>query len=46
VLRLPPCETRAARREYQARVRRYLADGPPPQAQRVSRAQIRERYGV
>ena len=36
----------AARRDYQARVRRYLADGPPPQAQRVSRAQIRERYGV
>ncbi len=36
----------AARREYQARVNRYLADGPPPQAQRVSRTQIRERYGV
>jgi hypothetical protein len=36
----------AARRDYLARVSRYLADGPPPQDQRVSRAQIRERYGV
>jgi hypothetical protein len=36
----------AARREYLARVSRYVTDGPPPQAHRVSRAQIRERYGV
>jgi hypothetical protein len=35
-----------AHREYLDRVERYLADGPPPQEQRVSRAQIRERYGV
>jgi len=36
----------AARRDYQARVSRYLTGGPPPQARRVSRAQIRERHGV
>ena len=36
----------AARREYLARVERYLSDGPPPQRQRATRAQIRERYGV
>ena len=36
----------AARREYLARVGRYLTGGPPPPGQRVSRAQIRERYGV
>ena len=36
----------AARREYLARVERYLADGTPPQGQRATRAQIRERYGV
>ena len=36
----------AARREYQARVSRYLTAGPPPQSQRVTRAQVRERYGV
>ena len=36
----------AARREYQARVSRYLTDGPPPQDQRVTRAQVRERYGI
>jgi len=36
----------AARREYQARVSRYLTDGPPPPGQRASRAQIRERYGI
>jgi hypothetical protein len=35
-----------ARREYQARVSRYLTDGPPRPAQRVTRAQVRERYGV
>ncbi len=35
-----------AHREYLARMERYLADGPPPQEQRVSRTQIRERYGV
>jgi hypothetical protein len=37
---------RVAHSEYQARVSHYLADGPPPHARRVSRAQIRERYGV
>lgn len=36
----------AARREFQARVSRYQADGPPPATERVSRAQLRERYGV
>lgn len=36
----------ATHRAYLARVGRYLADGPPPQEQRVSRAQVRERYGV
>ena len=36
----------AARSEYQARVSRYLTAGPPPQSQRVTRAQVRERYGV
>ena len=35
-----------ARREYQARVSNYLTAGPPPQSQRVTRAQVRERYGV
>ncbi len=36
----------AARREFQARVSHYLSAGPPPQGQRVTRAQVRERYGV
>ncbi|HXL18774.1 MAG TPA: DUF6247 family protein [Streptosporangiaceae bacterium] len=36
----------AARREFQARVSHYLTAGPPPQGQRVTRAQVRERYGV
>jgi len=36
----------AGRREYQARVSSYLTAGPPPQGQRVTRAQVRERYGV
>ena len=36
----------AARAQFQARVSRYLTDGPPPADQRVSRAQIREQYGV
>src|SRR5262245_22781047 len=35
-----------AHHAYLDRVARYLADGPPPPEQRVSRAQIRERYGV
>lgn len=35
-----------ARREYLARVDRYVTSGPPPQARRLSRVQIRERYGV
>lgn len=36
----------AARHEFHARVSRYQADGPPPAAERVSRTQLRERYGV
>jgi len=36
----------AARREFQARVSHYLTASPPPQGQRVTRAQVRERYGV
>jgi Family of unknown function (DUF6247) len=35
----------AAHRVYLDRLERYLADGPPLQEQRVSRTQIRERYG-
>ena len=36
----------AARREYLARVSRYLTEGPPPRVRRVTRAQVRERYGA
>lgn len=36
----------AARRQFQARVARYQADGPPPASERVGRAQLREQYGV
>ncbi len=36
----------AALKQFQTRVSSYLADGPPPAADRVSRAQLRERYGV
>ena len=36
----------AAHREYLDRVEQYLAAGPPPADQRVSRGQIRQRYGV
>lgn len=36
----------AARDQFRARVGRYLSDGPAPAGQRVSRAQVRERYGV
>ena len=33
----------AAPRQFQTRVSSYLADGPPPAADRVSRARLRER---
>ena len=36
----------AAHRDYLDRVEHYLAEGPPPAEHRVSRGQIRERYGV
>ncbi|HEX9033610.1 MAG TPA: DUF6247 family protein [Streptosporangiaceae bacterium] len=36
----------AARREYLARVSRYLTEGPPPRVRRVTRTQVRERYGI
>jgi hypothetical protein len=35
-----------AQREFLARMDRYAADGPPPPAQRVTREEIRARYGV
>lgn len=35
-----------AQRQFHARMDRYLADGPPPPHQRVSREEIRARYGV
>ena len=31
---------------FQERMSRYLKDGPPPPAERLSREEIRERYGV
>lgn len=36
----------AAQREFLDRVERYLTDGPPPPEQRVTRDQIRARYGI
>jgi hypothetical protein len=35
-----------ARRQFQGRVDRYLAEGPPPAEERTSRKEIRARYGV
>lgn len=35
-----------AQREFLARVERYQRDGPPPPEQRMSRQEIRARYGV
>jgi hypothetical protein len=35
-----------AQRQFLARMDRYQADGPPPAHQRITREQIRERYGV
>jgi hypothetical protein len=35
-----------ARRQFQDRVGRYLSQGPPPRADRLSREEIRARYGV
>ena len=35
-----------ARREFLARVERYQREGPPPQAERITRQEIRARYGV
>jgi Family of unknown function (DUF6247) len=36
----------AARRQFQARVSHYQSDGPPPAAERVNRARLREQYSV
>ncbi|MGO9082932.1 MAG: DUF6247 family protein [Streptosporangiaceae bacterium] len=36
----------AAQREYLARVDGYLASGPPPAGQRVTRREVRARFGV
>lgn len=35
-----------ARRQFQERVDRYLSEGPPPRQERLSREEIRARYGV
>ena len=35
-----------AQREFLARVERYQREGPPPPESRMSRQEIRERYGV
>jgi hypothetical protein len=35
-----------AQRDYLARVERYQRDGPPPPAERITREEIRARYGV
>lgn len=35
-----------AHRQFLARVGRYLTDGPPDPEERISRPEIRERYGV
>ena len=34
------------RRQFQQRVDRYLSEGPPPPEERMSRGEIRARYGV
>lgn len=35
-----------AQREFLARIQRYMTEGPPPPEQRISREEIRARYGV
>ena len=35
-----------AQREFLARVERYQSEGPPPPASRMTRQEIRARYGV
>ena len=35
-----------AQREFLARIERYQQDGPPPPEQRITREEIRARYGV
>ena len=35
-----------AQRQFLARMDRYQADGPPPSHQRITREEIRTRYGV
>ena len=35
-----------AQREFLARIERYQREGPPPPAERVTRQEIRARYGV
>jgi hypothetical protein len=37
---------RDAQRRFLARMDRYQADGPPPSHQRITREEIRTRYGV
>jgi hypothetical protein len=36
----------SAQREFLALVERYQREGPPPREERVTRQQIRARYGV
>jgi hypothetical protein len=35
-----------AQREFLARIERYQREGPPPAAERITRQEIRARYGV
>jgi Family of unknown function (DUF6247) len=35
-----------AQREFMARIDRYQREGPPPPAERITRQEIRARYGV
>lgn len=35
-----------AQREFLARMDRYQAEGPPPSGQRITREEVRARYGV
>ena len=35
-----------AQRQFLARMDRYVADGPPPPHQRITREEVRTRYGI
>lgn len=35
-----------AQRKFLARMDRYIADGPPPPHQRITRDEVRARYGI